>query len=197
MSELRADPPAAEHGVRGRVVATAVRLFADQGFAATSIKQIAREAGVSQGAMYTYFASKDDLLREIFGQGMEDVAATLASAGSADDPLQGIERLVQESFRLVAEHAARWRLIYALRTQPAVVERLGIELDGLAERIERELAKLCTRAGIVEPEIEARILFAFIDGANQHRMSSRRSYPVERVIEALMARYRVQQERRA
>jgi AcrR family transcriptional regulator len=40
-------------------------LFAERGFTSTSIDQIARAAGVTKGAMYWHFKSKDDLLRAI------------------------------------------------------------------------------------------------------------------------------------
>lgn len=44
------------------VIETAIKLFAAKGFAATSIQEIADEAGISKGAFYLYFKSKDDLL---------------------------------------------------------------------------------------------------------------------------------------
>jgi AcrR family transcriptional regulator len=40
----------------------ALRLFADQGFEATTIAQIAREAGVSQRTLFRYFGNKEDLV---------------------------------------------------------------------------------------------------------------------------------------
>lgn len=44
------------------VIETAIKLFAAKGFASTSIQEIAEEAGISKGAFYLYFKSKDDLL---------------------------------------------------------------------------------------------------------------------------------------
>ena len=44
----------------------AVELFAEQGYATTSVQQIVDAAGVTKGAMYHYFASKDDLLFGIY-----------------------------------------------------------------------------------------------------------------------------------
>jgi len=47
---------------RAKLIETALDLFARQGVDNTSIKDIAREAGVAQGLLYHYFAGKDDLL---------------------------------------------------------------------------------------------------------------------------------------
>jgi AcrR family transcriptional regulator len=49
-----------------RLLAVATRLFAEKGFEATSVQEIVGSAGVTKGAMYHYFASKDDLLFEIY-----------------------------------------------------------------------------------------------------------------------------------
>jgi AcrR family transcriptional regulator len=61
-------PPSTIDGVtvRERLVETALRLFSDQGFERTSVQDVVSAAGVTKGAMYHYFASKDDLLHEIY-----------------------------------------------------------------------------------------------------------------------------------
>ncbi|QAY58959.1 TetR/AcrR family transcriptional regulator [Microbacterium protaetiae] len=48
------------------VTRAAVELFAVQGYASTSVQQIVEAAGVTKGAMYHYFESKDDLLFGIY-----------------------------------------------------------------------------------------------------------------------------------
>lgn len=58
--------PVVESGARARIVAAAVELFAAQGFDATSVSEIALRAGVAKGGLYHHFASKDDLLFEVY-----------------------------------------------------------------------------------------------------------------------------------
>ena len=53
---------------RAEIVAAARRCFAREGFHATSMPDIAAEAGLSPGASYRYFASKDDLVLEVAGE---------------------------------------------------------------------------------------------------------------------------------
>jgi AcrR family transcriptional regulator len=53
-------------GVPGRLLEAATRLFAQKGFESTSVQEVVEAAGVTKGAMYHYFGSKDDLLYEIY-----------------------------------------------------------------------------------------------------------------------------------
>jgi AcrR family transcriptional regulator len=50
---------------RRQILETALNVFGTRGFQGTSIKDIAKAAGISQGLMYHYFASKEELLKAI------------------------------------------------------------------------------------------------------------------------------------
>lgn len=50
---------------RENIIRTAKRLFSEKGFAATGIREIAKEAGVSLGNFYNYFKNKDELFQNI------------------------------------------------------------------------------------------------------------------------------------
>ncbi|MEU5693348.1 TetR/AcrR family transcriptional regulator [Actinosynnema sp. NPDC020468] len=50
-----------------RLIAAATRLFAEKGYDRVAVQEIVDLAGVTKGAMYHYFGSKDDLLHEIYG----------------------------------------------------------------------------------------------------------------------------------
>ena len=49
-----------------RIIASAVELFAEQGFDATTVQQVVDRAQVTKGALYHYFDAKDDLLYAIY-----------------------------------------------------------------------------------------------------------------------------------
>lgn len=59
--------PLTERGRRTRdtLVAAARRVFESRGYAATRMQDVAAEAGVSHGTVYTWFPGKDELLREV------------------------------------------------------------------------------------------------------------------------------------
>jgi AcrR family transcriptional regulator len=50
-----------EQAVRGRIVEAALRSFAERGYEGTTMQDVVRESGLSVGAIYTYFSSKDEL----------------------------------------------------------------------------------------------------------------------------------------
>ena len=79
---------------RGRLIATARRLFAEKGFAATSTEEILSEAEVSRGALYHHFSSKTDLFRATFEAVEDELTAKLlevATAGGETDPIRILE----------------------------------------------------------------------------------------------------------
>jgi TetR/AcrR family fatty acid metabolism transcriptional regulator len=53
---------------RAQILAAASRVFARQGFHRTTVRDVAREAGVADGTIYLYFASKQELLLALLGQ---------------------------------------------------------------------------------------------------------------------------------
>jgi len=65
-----------------RILESAVRIFARQGFRQSTVSQIAREAGVADGTIYLYFKNKDDILvhffsfkaKQVFDRFREEVA---------------------------------------------------------------------------------------------------------------------------
>src|SRR5262245_26790594 len=53
---------------RAQILAAASRVFARQGFHRTTVRQVAREAGIADGTIYLYFDSKQELLLALLGQ---------------------------------------------------------------------------------------------------------------------------------
>jgi AcrR family transcriptional regulator len=53
--------------VRSRVLTAAVDLFAERGYDGTSVADVISRAGVAKGGFYHHFASKEDLLYEVYG----------------------------------------------------------------------------------------------------------------------------------
>ncbi|MFC0601630.1 TetR/AcrR family transcriptional regulator [Streptomyces palmae] len=74
-----------------RLLAAATRLFAEQGYDRTSVQEIVEAAGVTKGALYHYFGSKDDLLHEVYGRVLRLQQERLDSFAEADAPVE--ERL--------------------------------------------------------------------------------------------------------
>lgn len=74
--------PAVAEG-RRLVLDTAARLFKDEGFAATSLRDIAAECGMKPASLYYHFASKDEIVSEVLRIGVEQVFAAVQDAVAA------------------------------------------------------------------------------------------------------------------
>ncbi len=62
-----------DRGVKSRIEEAARRLFVERGVGETSIREIAIEAGVSQGAMYIHYPSKEELAWSLFSNGFSEL----------------------------------------------------------------------------------------------------------------------------
>lgn len=92
-------------GTRQRIVAAAVALFAEQGFDATSVTEVVARAGVAKGALYHHFASKDDLLYEVYRELVERQLAGLREILTRSlPPAEALRELIAD---LVETTAAR------------------------------------------------------------------------------------------
>ncbi len=79
---------------RGRLIASARRLFAEKGFAATSTEEILSAAEVSRGALYHHFSTKTDLFMAAFEAVEDELTARLldvATRGGETDPIKIME----------------------------------------------------------------------------------------------------------
>ena len=86
-------PPSTVDGqtVPQRLLNVARTLFAEKGFEGTSVQDVVAAAGVTKGAMYHYFSSKDDLLYEIYGRVLRMQTERLERFVSQEGPVE--ERL--------------------------------------------------------------------------------------------------------
>lgn len=69
---------------RAQLLDAARRCFVRQGFHATSMKDVLAEAGMSAGAAYGYFSSKDEIILAVAEENMGQVAATLRAVLAAE-----------------------------------------------------------------------------------------------------------------
>lgn len=103
---------------RARILDAAEICFARAGFHRCTMQDICKEAGVSPGALYVYFASKEDLIAGIVDRDRAKLAAELADLSQAPDLLSALAKL--------GEH-------YTVE-EPHYKRVLGIEIGGEATR---------------------------------------------------------------
>lgn len=155
---------------RARLIASAVRVFAERGYEGTRVADIARDAGLSSGAIYAHYRSKAELLVDAIRDHGPDEVNRLLAAGDRGTPLPDILiRLgttlehrdpTQSSLLLEAVAAARRDPDLALVLSASLAKR---------EAFMVELMRQSQRAGdldaSVSPEAVARFCLMVVMGA--------------------------------
>jgi len=104
---------------RARILDAALQLFRDQGFEATTMREIAESAGVATGAAYYYFDSKDAIVLAFYDQAQKEMSGSLEEvlAGAKDlaGRLRGIVRVKLEYF----EPSRRFLGALSVHTDPS------------------------------------------------------------------------------
>lgn len=112
---------------RADIVSAATALLAEQGYAACSVAAVAARAGIAAGTVYRHFASKAELVAEVFRGVVTREVDAVRSAVDAEHSVSGRVAAVVTTFAGRALKSPR--LAYALLTEPVdpVVDELRLE----------------------------------------------------------------------
>lgn len=155
---------------RKRILDAAIASFARGGFHATSMQAVCAEAGMSPGALYRYFPSKEAIIEAIVERDRQDIPAMLGHLLEAEDV---VGALVESANQFLAGNLQPDSLpIYpeltaeAMRNPSvrAIAVRCDVEVHGILVRVvERGVA-----LGQIDPALDAadavRLLMALADG---------------------------------
>lgn len=146
--------------MRERLLDAAARVFARQGYDGTRILDIVREAGLSTGAVYGRFESKNDLLREAVVS-RSTVAARLGAEGGrrvADLLARGATR---SAGALSDTEAVRLEAFVAARREPEVARALG-EADERWRASVAPLVEAARQDGTIGPGVDPEAVLHFV-----------------------------------
>ena len=202
---------------RRRLMEAAADVFTEEGFRVASLADVADRAGYTIGAVYSNFASKDELFQALMDERLRLTEEGLAAAFSGDagdgtprDPVEvqiefvGIDqpRLAQELDRMAAaEDAVRpgwWRLLSEFRAYAATAPAARAELSAAdlrcREILARHIEHFIGDVGLVLPMSAMELVevaMALIDGLRAAHAEGRSSVTsgegLRRVIGAILA----------
>ncbi len=97
---------------RGRLAAAAVEAFADNGFHATTTRDIASRAGMSPAALYVHHRSKEGLLFALSRDGhLAALDVVTEAAARHDDPTARLQAMIHDFTQWHAEHSKTARIV--------------------------------------------------------------------------------------
>ncbi|MFC6065813.1 TetR/AcrR family transcriptional regulator [Streptomyces ochraceiscleroticus] len=156
--------------VAQRLLATATRLFAEQGYDRTSVQEIVEAAGVTKGALYHYFGSKDDLLHEVYGRVLRLQQERLDRFAGADAPVE--QRLRDAAADVVVttiENLDDTKIFFRSMHQlsPEKDKQVRAERRRYHERF-RALIEEGQRTGVFTTEVPADLIVDYHFGSVHH-----------------------------
>ena len=141
-----------------RIARVALRLFAEQGFAATSTKQIAKDAGVSEGLIFRYYPTKLGLLTSLSRSRQTlpgEISALLEEAG--DQPASYCLPVIADRFLqiMLKERQFLNVMLGESRTNDGLYELFSHIVDALTGALAAYL-ETRVQAGELRPDLETK-----------------------------------------
>lgn len=179
---------------RARILATALELFGTHGYAAVTIDDIALGAGVTKGAVYYWFADKDDVGRELQHELYERLSATsLRALDPTGDAVSNMRRAFDTYLAELGDlDVARFFLRDAW-VIPALDEAGRRDHEDAIGLVRGVLASAIDRGEIVslDPDALARVLMGAWAEATLHVLRSGERAGASAVIDHLLESLRV------
>lgn len=151
--------PATQAARREHILDAAERSFAAHGFHRTSMQDICREAGVSAGAIYVYFKSKEELIAGIADRDRANLAAQLAEVGAAPDLLSALSKLGEHYAVDEPQHKRLMCVEIGLEaTRNDEVGRIFRTTDQFCTQQFTDLLARAKAAGRIAPALDTEIL---------------------------------------
>lgn len=153
---------------RDDVIRGAARVFADRGYAETSVADLAAELGLATGAIYHYFSGKEDLLVQICDQLTDPLLVSAVEL--IDNEARSPSEQLRDLLRLWVAHVAGHREHLLVFTQVRHVIDHGEQWRGV-RRSRKEFEALLARAleatSIADPDLARYALLGMVNHTPQ------------------------------
>jgi AcrR family transcriptional regulator len=94
--------------VISKIVETAFEIFSTKGYQDLTMDAIAKRLGISKGALYSYFTSKDEILKEIYKNGRQTMQKILSESSEED----GLDQVMENIFKLTEKYGKNIRIYF-------------------------------------------------------------------------------------
>jgi AcrR family transcriptional regulator len=124
-----------------QILDAAARLLRTQGFQGTSVRDIVRAVDMLPGSLYYHFATKEDLLAEVYAEGVRRISARVRSAiGPLADPWERLEAACVAHLEAILEDDDYAQVV--IRVRPADAPAAQPRLTALRDEYEALLSAL-------------------------------------------------------
>nr|WP_239161636.1 TetR/AcrR family transcriptional regulator [Acrocarpospora phusangensis] len=152
---------------RDHLVRLAAELFARKGFQATTVREIAEEAGILSGSLYHHFDSKESIVDEVLRTFLEDLVSRYRAALHSDaDPRAVLSEMVRIGFATLEPHRAAITVMQNdwnyLRTLPGGRFDYLVKAEDEVERMWVEQIKRGQAVGQFRGDVDPKLTYRMI-----------------------------------
>jgi TetR/AcrR family transcriptional regulator len=151
---------------RQKVIEVAISEFSANGYNATNINDIARKSGISIGAMYSYFASKEDLFLAIVNNAYILLETTLkAVSNKSSDIFEIFEGMLAASREYAIKYPELHQIYLDMTTQALskMAGRLSTQIEPITVHLYKDILKQAKSEGKIRQDIDEELTAFCID----------------------------------
>ncbi|HUY01689.1 MAG TPA: TetR/AcrR family transcriptional regulator [Rhodocyclaceae bacterium] len=155
---------AEESNRRSELIRSAGRLFHEQGYDATTIRDIAAAVGMRSGSPFYHFKSKQEILKAVVLEGLNSALAGMAAVtGAGLDPRETFQGLVRAHLRTILEHGGDFMpvLLYEWRSLSDESRTEIVALKNRYEAVWQKTLKDLKKAGLIRTDTKLSRLLIF------------------------------------
>lgn len=168
------------------IMNVALELFAENGYHATSISQIARKAEISKGLTYNYFESKKELLDELIKHGFDAIWDNLDLNKDGILTEDEFVYFIKQNFLLIRENMQHWKLFFSLLLQPQVSESFSKDYEKRAKPMFQLLHNFLQSKGSSDPDGDLMAIAAMLEGTYLYLVAAPNIFPFEIMEEKII-----------
>jgi TetR/AcrR family transcriptional regulator, repressor for uid operon len=183
--------PATQRARREHILDAAELCFAHSGFHRTTMQDICKEAAISPGALYVYFASKEDLIAGIAERDRAEFAERFAELSAAPDFMAALSKLGEHYLSEEPAHKQTMGLEVALESmRNPKVGSIYCSVDRFVLDSFEKLFRRLAQEGRIAPDLDIPTvakLFSMIGDGMCVRRATDPDFDAKRVMPAVMA----------
>ena len=175
-----------------KIRAAAMELFIKQGYYATSISDIAKQAGISKGLLYNYYKGKEELLSEMVEARIKEVVEVMEEAFTLNTPREQLEHIINGAIDNIHKNPEVHRFYLHLQTQPEADEELikysHLVIEENARQFEFQ-CKIFESMGEREPRKRSLYFSSVLQGIMLMISTYQQGFPMEEIKNQIISEF--------
>lgn len=148
-----------------KIFAVAISEFASKGYIGANINEIAKNAGISIGSLYSYFASKEDLFLSIIDTGYSLIEEVFQRVDRSENIFIVMEKLLKDTREYALKYPELNQIYVDLTTQSIskFSELISFKCEEATFRVYEELIKKAKARGEITSRVDDKVIAFYLD----------------------------------